>query len=58
MNISGIGVQQITPQTGTGWQRSNPAPDQNNNTDIDGSNGQPAQAPPSPGTGQIVDKTA
>ncbi len=58
MNISGIGVQQITPQTGTGWKGPNPTPDQNNNTDTDGSKAQPVQAPPSPGTGQIVDKTA
>ena len=58
MNISGIGVQQITPQTGTGWRAPNPTPDQNNDSDADGSKAQPAQAPPSSGTGQIVDKTA
>jgi len=58
MNVSGIGVQQISPQTGTGWQGPNPTPDQNNDTDTDGSKAPPTQAPPSPGTGRIVDKTA
>ena len=57
MNISGIGIQQITPRTGTSWQPPNPAPDQNNDTDTDGAKIKPAQAAPSPGTGQIVDKT-
>ena len=58
MNISGIGVQQITPRTGTGWQGSNPTAVQNNDSDVDGSKIKPAQAPLSPGTGQFVDKTA
>jgi hypothetical protein len=58
MSISGIGIQQITPQTGTGWQAPNPSPNQNNDTDVDGSKTQPTRALPSPGTGQLVDKTA
>jgi hypothetical protein len=58
MNISGIGVQQITPQTGTGWQGPNPTRDQNNDSDVDGSKTKPSQAPPSPGSGRIVDKIA
>ena len=57
MNISGIGVQQISPRTGTDWQSSNPTPDQNNDSNVDGSKIKPAQTPPSPGTGQIVDKS-
>ena len=58
MNISGIGVQQITAQTGTGWRGPSPTPDQNNDTDADGSKAKSGQAPRSPGTGLTVDKTA
>ena len=57
MSISGIGVQQITPQTGTGWQAPNPSPNQNNDTDTDGSKAKTTQALPPPGTGEIVDKS-
>jgi hypothetical protein len=58
MSVSGIGIQQITPQTGTGWQGSNPSPDRNNETDSGTPKPANDRAPPSPGTGQIVDKIA
>jgi hypothetical protein len=58
MVISGVGVQQILPRTGTGWQGANPSPDQNNDSDADGSPSQPSRAPPPSGTGRIVDKIA
>jgi len=56
--MSGIGVQKILPRSATGWRGSNPTPDQNNDTDADGAKTKPTQAPPSPGTGRLVDKTA
>ena len=59
MAISGIGIQQILPRTGTGWQDANPAPDRA--TDSDSADAAPARepsrSPPAPGTGQIVDRT-
>lgn len=58
MNISGIGIQQISSRTGTGEQGPNPTPDPNNDTDTDGAKTKPTLAPPSPGTGRLVDKTA
>jgi hypothetical protein len=56
--MSGIGVQKILPRTATGWRGSNPAPDQNNDTDADGSKTEPNPPPRSPGTGRVVDRTA
>ena len=58
MVISGIGVQQILPQTGTGQQSANPAPDQNNDSDGDDAPSKPERAPAAPGTGRIVDRIA
>ena len=58
MVISGIGVQQILPQTGTGQQSANPAPDQNNDSESGNTPSKPDRAPPAPGTGQIVDRLA
>lgn len=58
MTVSGIGIQQITPQTGTGWQGSNPPPDRNNDSDSTTTKPVNDRAPASPGTGRIVDKTA
>jgi hypothetical protein len=56
--MSGIGVQKILPRTATGWRGSNPAPDQNNDSEADGSKTEQIPQPPSPGTGRVVDKTA
>ena len=59
MIISGIGVQQILPRSGTGWQGTNPSPDQSSDAESD-----PApvnkrdRAPVTPGTGHVVDKIA
>jgi hypothetical protein len=58
MGISSIGVQQILPRTGTGWQAPDPASDQNNDTDSKDAASKPDRAPAAPGTGQIVDKMA
>ena len=58
MVISGIGVQQILPQSGTGQQSANPAPDQNNDSDGGNTPSKPDRAPASPGTGLIVDRLA
>ena len=58
MGISGIGVQQILPLTGTNWQPPAPAPEQNNDTVSNEAASAPDRAPPAPGTGQIVDKLA
>jgi hypothetical protein len=58
MMIIGIGVQQILPQTGTGGQDANPAPDQNNDADRNDAPAKPDRAPAAPGTGQIVDRIA
>jgi len=52
MDVAGIGVQTITPTTGT-TQTSNP-PERTN----DRANAQRVNPPPRPGTGNIVDKTA
>jgi hypothetical protein len=56
--MSGIGVQKILPRTATGWRGPNPAPDQNNDSEADGSQTEPSPPPRSPGTGRVVDKTA
>ena len=58
MVISGIGVQQILPRTGTGWQSANPVPDENNDSASKEAASSPDRAPASPGTGHIVDKLA
>ena len=58
MVMSGIGVQQILPQTGTGQQSANPALEQNNDSDSDDAPSKPDRAPASPGTGRIVDRIA
>ena len=57
MSISSIGVQTILPQTGTGWQPPNPTPDRANDNGTDDASRQPSQAPRTPETGHIVDKT-
>ena len=59
MTISGIGVQQILPQTGTAWQGANTAQDSPNNSDgADAPAANPDRPPPAPGTGRIVDRIA
>jgi hypothetical protein len=58
MIFSGIGVQQILPRTGTGWQSANPAPDRNNDSEGDDAPPKPGRAPAAPGTGRIVDRIA
>ena len=58
MTIIGIGVQQILPQTGTGGQGANPAPDQNNDSERNDAPTKSDRAPAAPGTGQIVDRKA
>jgi len=56
--MSGIGVQKILPRSATGWRGASPPPDQNNDTEADESKTEETPQPPSPGTGQVVDKTA
>jgi hypothetical protein len=58
MVISGIGVQQILPRTGTGGQGADPSPDRSNEPDADAAPSTLDRAPASPGTGQIVDRIA
>ena len=58
MNNSTIGVQTITPTTGTPAQDSNPAPDRNDSSsraDAPESTTRVNASPPA-GTGMIVDK--
>jgi hypothetical protein len=55
MSVSSIGIQVIMPKTGTSPQS---APQQQSN-DRDANNApSPKQAPPPPGMGKLVDKTA
>jgi len=57
MNNSTIGVQTITPTTGTPAQDSNPAPDRNDSSRADAPQSTTrVNASPSAGTGMIVDK--
>jgi hypothetical protein len=56
MIVSGIGVQQILPRTGTGGQDASPSPEQNNDTDTSDAPSKPDRAPAAPGTGRIVDR--
>ena len=57
MVISGIGVQQIRPRTGTGWKSANPTPDQNDDAEHGEMTAPKAEnAPAAPGTGRNVDK--
>jgi hypothetical protein len=59
MNISSIGVQQILPQSGTGWRDANPAPERENDSgDASTPEPTPARSPPAPGSGQVVDRIA
>jgi hypothetical protein len=58
MDISSIGVQQILPRTGTGWQGANPSPDQGSDADTETPATKIDRAPKAPGTGHIVDKIA
>jgi hypothetical protein len=56
MNISTIGIQ--TVQTGSGIQRQSPGADTGGESNSDRvTPSAPTQPPPSPGTGQAVDKT-
>jgi hypothetical protein len=55
MSIGSIGVQVITPQTGTSPQ-SRPQSQANERERIQPAD--PKQAPPPPGMGKYVDKTA
>lgn len=57
MAISGIAIQQIRPRPGTGWKRTNPSPDRNDNADNGEMTAPKAEnAPAAPGTGHNVDK--
>jgi hypothetical protein len=58
MMISGIGVQQILPRTGTGWQGANPPPDQPSESEGNDGPSKPDRSTPTPGTGRIVDRVA
>ncbi len=53
MDVTGIGVQTITPTTGTVVQNSPPV-----DRDSDQRAAPPPPPPPAPGTGVIVDKSA
>jgi len=53
MDVAGIGVQTITPTTGTS-QNPNQAPER----PATRPNAERVDPPPRPGTGEIVDKTA
>jgi len=57
-SVSTIGIQQITPQTGTGWQGADPSPDRGNNADDAATQPVNDRAPAAPGTGQLVDQIA
>lgn len=57
MNIFAIGVQQILPRTGTGWQDANPSPNPPANVEADKPPVQPDRSPPAPGTGHLIDKS-
>ena len=56
MIVSGIGVQQILPRTGTGGQGASPSPEQNNDSEASDGPSKPDRAPAAPGTGKIVDR--
>jgi hypothetical protein len=58
MSISSIGVQRISPQSGTNWRRANPAEETNNDTDRKDAPTKPKRAPTNPETGKLVDKVA
>jgi hypothetical protein len=58
MSISSIGVQTISPQSGTNWQRANPPEETNNDTDGKDKPAPPVRAPTNQDTGKLVDKTA
>jgi hypothetical protein len=57
MNISGIGVQQILPQSGINSNAPPVAGDSGASNGDEGS-ATPDRSPPAPGTGQVVDTTA
>ena len=56
MDVASIGVQTITPTTGTAAQNPNPAPDRPSDNDMTDS----TRVTPSstPGTGNIINKLA
>ena len=58
MSVSSIGVQQILPQSGTNWQRTNPAEEAANPANGNGGTPKPDRGPKTPETGAIVDKMA
>jgi hypothetical protein len=53
MDVAGIGVQTITPTTGTPVQNPDPAPDPS----PDRTSAERVNPPPAPGTGNVVDKS-
>jgi len=57
MAISGIGIQQILPQSGiTGHGNRPPPPEPDNSSSDNVLPATPVQPPPAPGTGTIVDR--
>ena len=57
MDVASIGVQTITATTGTAAQDPNPAPVQANDSNRDDTSEKRINLSPSPGTGNIVDKS-
>jgi hypothetical protein len=58
MMTSGIGVQQILPRTGTGWQGVNPPPDRPSDSKDKDSPSKPDRSTPAPGIGRLIDQLA
>jgi hypothetical protein len=56
MMMLGIGVQQILPRTGTGWQGANPPPDQPSDPKGKDRPSNPDRSTPAPGIGRLVDR--
>jgi hypothetical protein len=56
MSVSSIGIQVIMPKTGTSPQSA--PQQQSNDRDADNASAAAKQAPPPPGMGKLVDKTA
>ena len=56
MSVSSIGIQVIMPKTGTSPQSA--PQQQSNDRDADNAPAAAKQAPPPPGMGKLVDKTA
>jgi len=57
MNTSSIGVQTITPTTGTAAQDPTPVQDRPSDNESSNASAERVNPAPAPGTGMIVDKS-